>query len=925
MVPRLKEAPDLTVTPVSQMPPQSNISVVVPLPSWNYNPLKPFDESYFERAVDTILSEEAELEAPQEMDMMPEEEMERALQAEMNNAPEEELYQAPEKELDHASEEELDQSPEDEMDQAPEGEIKILDICGPFGYDGTPLSTQIASHESPKSHQSQKSQPKAPSSLTSSTSHPRLVLAPDYENPSIFASVGGEKRLEVLKAIAKMPFMLKQPLRRSEQLILIKDIRDCATNAGLEEENVDALLDYVRRVYFDTHQSFVTVNNTFVSGDEVNDLVEAPTERSIRKRRNSVFNVDEVDVHNEPKRRKKIERSSSKTQLRSRKGSQRDDSTVIMTGLESENEPEARVFGSVQVDEPHADGYEADEPQPDELQADGSEADGLQVDAFQPDELQASEFEVDEADELQADESAADEAEAGELEAEEFLPVEPQLDECQVDESPQDTGLSPRGRSFNTAQANPEKSADTIEVVDLSESEHNNGSHNRRNASPSRFSEINHPVKTSSKKQSKKSEKRHLKANRHSRKALPSDSTATINGLETQKDTKARENSYIRVNPHGPAVLSSRKKSSHTQLHSPAVLSSRKRSTVAESHDRDVFTSRRKSTHTQPHGPAVLSSRKKSTNTTRENSHPQPKPHGHSVVSSRRKSTNTPQASSGKSSHLIDPIEPASNDVSHSRRSTSPQYPRENGHPVKTSKTRKSSHAKSQNGPENDPNQTQKDKEKGKRSRRAEGKRRASMSGLKQLQGTVDAFDTAQEPILPSIPDESLTRRAKKRRRSSMGELKPPVKPIDDDTQKPILPSIPKQDLIRRAGEKRKGSMENLTQVIDAVAQDPILPSTPKQKPTRPAGKNRGGSMDRLKQPEDAVDAVAQELILTSMPKPNLTRPADGKRQVITVDPVAQGPIMPSTPRRMVTESPKRHSPFPPLPADPTKWDLDFF
>ncbi|KAJ5424221.1 DNA glycosylase [Penicillium cf. griseofulvum] len=39
----------------------SNVSVVVPLPSFDIDPLKTFDEGFFDRAVDNILSEEASI------------------------------------------------------------------------------------------------------------------------------------------------------------------------------------------------------------------------------------------------------------------------------------------------------------------------------------------------------------------------------------------------------------------------------------------------------------------------------------------------------------------------------------------------------------------------------------------------------------------------------------------------------------------------------------------------------------------------------------------------------------------------------------------------------------------------------------------------------------------------------------------------
>lgn len=306
MARRLRRPSAATLSP--PMPPRDNISVVVPLPtgdlpsrdlpSCDFNTLKSYDEDYSERAFDTILSEQAELETPQ-------------------------------------------------------GEMDDLSIQSPFAYGGTPLSTKLGARKRRKSDQSRKTEEdKPPHPPAPAPSTPPVVLVPSFEDDAIFASVGEEKRLEILMAIAKMPFMSKHPARRSERIKFIKDIRDLTTEAGMEKSNTNSLIEYVRLVYFDEYQITLTVDNAFTFGDEINDLDDAHTKSSHRKRCNSSMDLDSVEKPKKSKKSKKSERRHSKTKQHSHMTLPNGDLTAAMNGHESPNVSEPQENCYTQVDEP---------------------------------------------------------------------------------------------------------------------------------------------------------------------------------------------------------------------------------------------------------------------------------------------------------------------------------------------------------------------------------------------------------------------------------------------------------------------------------------------------------------------------------------------------------------------------------------------
>lgn len=193
------------------MGPSAGFSVVI-RPPFDFDPLyEPFDEGYLERQVDTILSEQASLEEARD---------------ELND-------------LD------MQKSP-----RPNEASKSIKD------------STSEGLSES-------RSPPPPPATFT-----PPGVWAPDFEDEKIFASVSEEKREEILKAIARKPFLLKYPARRSERIKFTDQVSALATDAGIDQSNADALVEYVRQIYFHTHDLTPAEANSFTFGDEINDMEE---------------------------------------------------------------------------------------------------------------------------------------------------------------------------------------------------------------------------------------------------------------------------------------------------------------------------------------------------------------------------------------------------------------------------------------------------------------------------------------------------------------------------------------------------------------------------------------------------------------------------------------------------------------------------
>lgn len=185
---------------------------VVPVPSLDYNPLKPFDEQYFDRAVDRILSEEADLEESR-------------------------------------------------------NEMQELDIESDVENDDNADSTEQSTPSSQKaeSHTSRSPEP--------TTSAPAGEYD-EAEDPRIFADVSETTRVGILRVIAEMPFLYKYPLKKSERLNFAEQIHNLTRRAGISQANSNALLQHVRATYMDSHRRAQTDDNGSAFGGEINDLEE---------------------------------------------------------------------------------------------------------------------------------------------------------------------------------------------------------------------------------------------------------------------------------------------------------------------------------------------------------------------------------------------------------------------------------------------------------------------------------------------------------------------------------------------------------------------------------------------------------------------------------------------------------------------------
>ncbi|KAJ5339561.1 hypothetical protein N7452_006289 [Penicillium brevicompactum] len=185
---------------------------VVPVPSLDYDPLKPFDEKYFDRAVDRILSEEADLEESR-------------------------------------------------------NEMQELDIESDVGNDDNADSIEQSTPSSQKaeSHTSRSPEP---------TNSAPAGEYDEEEDPRIFADVSETTRVGILRVIAEMPYLYKYPLKKSERLNFAEQIHNLTRKAGISQANSNALLQHVRATYMDSHRRAQTDDNGSAFGGEINDLEE---------------------------------------------------------------------------------------------------------------------------------------------------------------------------------------------------------------------------------------------------------------------------------------------------------------------------------------------------------------------------------------------------------------------------------------------------------------------------------------------------------------------------------------------------------------------------------------------------------------------------------------------------------------------------
>ncbi|KAJ5607140.1 DNA glycosylase [Penicillium hordei] len=343
----------------------SNVSVVVPLPSFDIDPLRTFDEDFFDRAVDNILSEEASFEESR-----------------------------------------------DEMMDGNTG------ISSPFGYDGASDSSNLnvrrsqrtgansahfsttsipspttTSANKPKSRRSSRirksvtmedvnAHGEAPMSLENITQpqrveevlqvepypvhkagdHPSTVpkitnsaamLTDDYgmtAEEKIFASVDSEKQMEVLKFVVSHSFMTEpvQHVRRSARREFTGQVRGVAAEAGMDDIAIDALVDHVRKIYLEDRGIAVADDAGSAFGDEVDGEEKAHTKSSHRKRRKSSSGQPEDKEHKKSKKR-----HSDKARRHSHDAMQHDEpNKVVETHVPAGVFTNGQDNGYVELEEP---------------------------------------------------------------------------------------------------------------------------------------------------------------------------------------------------------------------------------------------------------------------------------------------------------------------------------------------------------------------------------------------------------------------------------------------------------------------------------------------------------------------------------------------------------------------------------------------
>jgi hypothetical protein len=882
MTPRLGTLPvTLAAAPGPVVPPRCAIAVVVPLPSCEYDPLKPYDEDYFDRAVDTILSEQAALEEPQ-----------------------------------------------DDMDN--------LEMEGSFGYASTSDSTrfdirntrhfsQSLPTELKSPHSAKRSAPSTPSPVNSpvmstkptptpATSITPTVYAPDWEDRAIFAAVGHVKRMQVLEAISKNPLMLKCPLLRSERIHLTTGIRAVAANAGMEEANIDALIEYVRLVYFDTHHLIMTENNESMFGFEIEDPILTHPERSHRKRRHSTWDSDEGE---KPKKSNKKRRRSKKEEG-THKAPRTGDSAAPVNGEELANVSESQKIGEAQVDE-HQDIH-------------------VSKKSKKSDRCHSKTEERSHKAHSTGDLTIA-------MNDQEPATVsEPQENGHTLADQNQDHGVSKKSKKNKKSERrkpktdehgpNAQLAGDLLSATN--DQEPTTLSVPEENAQP----QVNEPKDHEVSKMSKKSERRKSKTEERDHKAQSSgNSNTAMNGQDPTTVSKSEENAHPQVNkPQDHDVLNPRAKWNDTAQASHGKSSDMIHPTEPRPNN-NLHSRRNTSLHSsRQNGHPIVGSLKSQES---QHSRPHQGPVRDSAQvkrdSSKRKRARQAEKRRTRMSESKQPEDAVDADAVAEELILLPSYHQD---PTQLA-------VKERHGTLGDVKQPQDvvDHVIQKQtlpfthlnSRVPGQNHRATMDALNQPDDAIDSCDLSPEDLILPPTQHQTARRSEKKRAASTGLLKKPEDAVDTVAQEislPVTHRYPAQcSKTKRAANM--GSLKRPEVAVDVSVENSLLPSASQRDSKRHAGKKRGASMGHLTPPGDPADADAapdtQEPVLPTTPQQNLTRHSVTKHRATIGDlkhtegAIAQNPILPSTPRRNVTKSPQKHSPFPPLPANPAEWDLDFF
>lgn len=298
----------------------SNVAVVVPLPSFDIDPLKKIDEDFFDRAVDIILSEEVSIE--ESRDEMMEDTIgvsspfgldgatDLALEARhrrktKSKSPHLTTGSSASPTITKKSKsksssrikkgvtvEDLKADDEDTASFRPEKEA----LEDEHHFDGVPLDIPSAPIENSETIQQD--------------------IDGNEETPEdkIFASVDPEKQIEVLQFIASHSFMTSQtrPVQRAARREFTSQVRTIAGTAGLDDAGIDALIELVRKTYLEDREIEAAEDAGSAFGDEV-DSVEIPsTKSSHRKRRKSSMDQPEdKEIKKSKKRHSDKHRSHS--------------------------------------------------------------------------------------------------------------------------------------------------------------------------------------------------------------------------------------------------------------------------------------------------------------------------------------------------------------------------------------------------------------------------------------------------------------------------------------------------------------------------------------------------------------------------------------------------------------------------------------
>ncbi|KAJ5951967.1 uncharacterized protein N7479_010380 [Penicillium vulpinum] len=343
----------------------SNISVVVPLPSFDIDPLKTFDDGFFDRAVDNILSEEASIESRDEM-------MDSSVGVSSPfgydgtfDSPKLNVRRSPriEAKSPHFPTPSTSSSPTSTTSKKPKSRRssrirKSVTVEDLNGDDKAPVNSGDITQPQPEKKALEVEPHPVPQGDSHAAALPQItdsseMPTDDAETTAeekIFASVSLEKQMEVLKFIASQSFMMEQvqPVRRATRRQFTGQVREFAMEAGMNNTAIDALIDHVRKIYLEDREITATEDASSAFGEEVDDEQEKHTKIPRRKRRKSSSDHSEGNENKKSKRH-----HSDKAKRHSHDSVQRDEPIKVT---------EAHVTAGAPIEDQDKACVEPDEP-----------------------------------------------------------------------------------------------------------------------------------------------------------------------------------------------------------------------------------------------------------------------------------------------------------------------------------------------------------------------------------------------------------------------------------------------------------------------------------------------------------------------------------------------------------------------------------